>query len=102
MSEFYDPFARAKALPDEMGASFPRSQEEVAGWAPHITFRAISTKVIVVATTRVECAWTAYCDAVPGKSHRREFQRVLSHGSKLDEQTARALFPQFAAVEYAR
>lgn len=101
MMEAYDQFARAKALPAEVGASFPRNVEETKDWHAHITYRALALKVIVVATTRIECAWVAYCDAVPGEKHSAEFQRVLSHGSKLDEPIARALFPQFSAVRYA-
>lgn len=66
-----------------------------------ITWRALAQKVLVVATRRVEGAWCAYCDAVPGDSHEAELEEVCAYGSKLHEPVARALFPNIEGP-YAR
>ena len=71
-------------------------------WHPIIRVRALATCVLVVAQTRIECAWSAYIDAVPGHNHDNEYEAVLAHGAKLDESLARCLFPEFDAVPYAR
>ncbi len=95
-------FTRAKALGDPaLRQHFPKTVEEAGKWEAHIRYLALDSTVLVVATTRIECAWSAYCDSVSGENHRNEWQRVLSHGSKLDEKVARALFPAFADVDYA-
>ncbi len=94
-------FVRAKALPEPLRTHFPKNQEEALAFKPHNQVRALSRRVLVVAHTRVECAWCAYCDAVPGINHDREIQPVLDHGSKLLEGVARALFPRFDDVPYA-
>ncbi len=95
-------FVRAKALPEPLRSHFPKNQEEAREFVPQIAVRALASKVLVVANTRVECAWSAYCDAVPGMNHDHEVQPVLEHGSKLLEEVARALFPRFDDVPYAR
>lgn len=72
-----------------------------ANWEPTILHRALSPRVLAVARTRIEGAWAAYCDAVPGKSHKAERNAVLETGAKLDENVARMLFPSFAGLPYA-
>jgi len=94
-------FVRAAALEEPLRSHFPKSAEEAAAWQPWILRRALSMRVLVVARTRVECAWAAYCDAVPGMNHVHEMADVLDHGDKLPEHVARALFPEFDQVPYA-
>jgi hypothetical protein len=57
--------------------------------------------VLVVARTRIECAWRAYIAAVLGIYHDIETKGVLDYGTPLDEAVARVLFPEFAEVPYA-
>lgn len=95
-------FVRAAALAEPLRSHFPKSSAEAQSFEPVIMHRALSAKVLVVATTRVECAWCAYVDAVPGMNHREELEPVLRHGAKLEEFIARALFPEFEDVPYAR
>jgi len=59
-------------------------------------------KVLCVAQTRIEGAWSAYCDAVEGMNHDFEAEKVLAYGAKLPEIVARAIFPEFDGVPYAR
>ena len=94
-------FIRAKALPVGVRECFPHSVEEAREWKAHISYHAIASNVLVAARTRIECAWAAYVDAVPGYDHDQEWQAVLDHGSKLSEHVARAMFPQFKDVPYA-
>jgi hypothetical protein len=68
---------------------------------PYRRMHALSMRVLVVATSRVEGAWCAYCDAVPGMTHSNEYQDVLDHGDKLGEEVARAMFPEFEGVPYS-
>ena len=94
-------FIRAAALSEPLRSHFPKSADEARAFEPLIRARALSSRVLVVARTRVECAWAAYVDAVPGMDHRREREPVLDHGAKVDETLARVLFPEFADVPYA-
>ena len=80
----------------------PGNAAEIEVWRPHIVHRALHQFVLCVATTRIEGAWAAYCRNVPGQSHRAEVQPVLDEGDALPEGVARALFPEFLGVPYAR
>ena len=81
---------------------FPENPEEARAWTAYIQRYALARCVLAVAMTRIEGAWIAYCDAVPGQSHANEVQAVLDHGCTLPEAVARALFPEFEGVPYAR
>ena len=76
--------------------------DEAHQWVPNTIIRPLATRVLCVAKTRVEGAWAAYCDAVPGMSHDAEAVEVLHTGQKMFEQHARAVFPEFEGVPYAR
>ena len=65
------------------------------------THRALATKVLAAANTRVEGTWSAYIAAVPGEDHNREEPYVLAHGVKLLEPIARILFPEFDDLPYS-
>lgn len=94
-------FVRAEKLDEPLRSHFPKSPEEARDFKPAIVRRALARCVLIVARTRVECAWAAYCDAVPGMNHEHEMADVLDHGDKLPEAVARVLFPVFAQVPYA-
>ena len=70
-------------------------------WQPIKVRRVLSMRVLAVAVTRVEGAWCAYVDAVPGVNHELEQEAVLANGDKLDESVARALFPSFDFLPYS-
>lgn len=70
-------------------------------FTPVIRRRALASRVLVVARTRIEGTWAAYCDAVPGYDHDHEERAVLLRGDKLPERVAVALFPEFDGVPYA-
>lgn len=70
-------------------------------WEPAVIRREMATRVLAVARTRIEGAWTAYVDAVPGYDHGTEFHQVLSNGTKLTYAVASAHFPEFEGVPYA-
>jgi hypothetical protein len=95
-------FTKAKTLPEPWRSHFAKNSDESRNWKPHITRTALASRVLVVATTRIECAWSAYCDGVEGMDHDKEFYPVIKQGSKLSEHIARAIFPQFKSVPYAK
>ncbi len=75
--------------------------EDIKNWTPTIHVHALACKVLVVAQTRIEGTWSAYCDAVPGDKHSAEWPAVLANGDKLMEEVARVLFPEFNELPYA-
>lgn len=95
-------FARARSLPAPWCDHFPKSVEEAQKFQPFALRQALATHVLCVAITRIECSWAAYCDAVTGDDHEHEQYYVLETGDKLPEPVARALFPMFDGVPYAR
>ena len=86
----------------ENGIPFPESVEEAAKWEPTCDYCALARMVLVVAKTRVEGVWSAYCDTVPGQNHDNEYIEVLRTGDKIPEQIARVIFPRFDGIPYAR
>ena len=82
--------------------NFPETQEEADTWAPVLTYKALHSRVLLVAKTRIEGAWAAYCVPVPGRSHEEEKHLWENEGVKLDVKLARAAFPQFEDVPYAK
>ena len=67
--------------------------------------RALANRVLCVAVMRIEGAWCAYVDAVPGVNHQVEALAVADNGDKLPEHIARAVFlsyrGHFEGVPYA-
>jgi hypothetical protein len=80
---------------------FPENAEEAKQWQRYTRHIALARDVLVVATTRVEGTWKAYCGSVPGMDHDNEWQKVLRQGSQLPELWASAMFVQFKGVPYA-
>lgn len=68
---------------------------------PTVRRRALASRVLVVAHTRVEGSWRAYCDAVNGIDHDMEMEGVLRFGDDIGEDLARFMFPEFADLPYA-
>lgn len=68
---------------------------------PYTRGYSLATCVLVVAKSRIEGAWCAYCNDVPGRNHQDEQQGVLDHGDKLGEEVARAMFTEFEGVPYS-
>lgn len=84
------------------GYQFPETEEEREAWKEVWGMFPLAQHVLCVAHTRMEGAWTAYCDHVPGDNHDREADAVLAHGEKLPEEIARIMFPQFADLPWAK
>lgn len=91
---------KAKTLPEKWRDHFPNSYESAPGWEPIVRWQGLSMTVLAVARTRIECAWAAYIKAVPGVDHDEEMEEVLRTGTKLTENVARAIFPDFEGVPY--
>ena len=69
---------------------------------PMMRIRALAQRALAVAATRTDGTWTAYCDAVPGQCHANEWKLVLAQGDYIPEEIARAMFPEFVSLPYAR
>ena len=95
-------FARARALPEPWRSHFPKSTDEVQAWRCVVERRALASRVLAVAVTRIEGTWLAYIDAVAGRDHDAEEGGVLEQGMRLPEDVARLLFPGFVDVPYSR
>lgn len=83
------------------GIRFPDTPAEAHEWQSVLSYTALASRVLAVAQTRVEGSWAAYIDAVPGYSHRMEYEEVLRVGNKLPAAIARVLFPRFTEIPYA-
>lgn len=59
-------------------------------------YRALDSKVLVVAVEGDVGDWAAYIGAVPGNNHFKEIEIVASHGTKLDKEIAELIFPNWA------
>jgi hypothetical protein len=57
--------------------------------------------ILAVASTN-PVGWTAYIGIVEGRDHDAEAQGVIESGTPLREEIARAMFPEFAKVEYGK
>lgn len=60
----------------------------------------LDRRVIVVARKGACNDWAAYIGAVPGENHDKEWREVRDHGSKIPEDVARVLFPEFDGVSW--
>jgi hypothetical protein len=89
-------------IPKWLKDHFPQTPEQARGWQAHVRCRALHARVLCVARTRIEGAWAAYCAPVPGMNHVAEMEPVLESGNKMPEDVARAMFPAFKGVPYAR
>lgn len=85
----------------DYGHKFPATRDEALTWQPTRRRHVLARRVMAVAHTRIEGAWCAYIDAVPGEDHAHEMDAVISHGTKLGAEMAETMFPQFVGVPYA-
>lgn len=68
-----------------------------------VDFHYLAPQVVAVAQTRIEGAWKAYIDSVPPDCEdQTSVARVLERGTALPAEVARALFPRFSRLIYAR
>lgn len=80
---------------------YPETPAEANLWQFIIIYRALHSEVLMVAKSRIEGNWSCYCTPVPGLCHEQEKHLWESHGTKVRESIARAIFPEYAEVEYA-
>ena len=78
------------------------NRDECDTWKPFVTRTALHSTVLIVAKTRIEGTWRAYCGSVPGQNHDNEMEPVLRNGDRVPEKIARVMFPCFDGVPYAR
>lgn len=69
----------------------PQCHEAAQQWRPRIVRRAIHSKVLVVAMTRIEGTWAAYVFPVAGRNHELEAKEWRT-GMRVSEAVALALF----------
>jgi len=81
---------------------FPETEAEADGWKPFVTRTALHATVLIVARTRIEGTWKAYCGSVPGWNHDNEMDPVLRNGDRVPEHIARACFKCFEGIPYAK
>ena len=84
------------------GFDFPETPKDVRIWKPFFAVRILHIRVLVVAKTRQEGKWKAYCTPVPGQNHDIEWRLWKTEGTQIPEEYARAMFPKFNDLEYAR
>ena len=65
-----------------------------------VEVKALDSKVLAIAIEWTSGDWTAYINAVPGKSHADEWEHAMQHGSRLDKKIAFAIFPNWADRDY--
>ena len=82
--------------------TFPETTIEAESWEPVVRRVALHRNVLVVARTRIEGQWAAYCKPVLGINHDNEMGGVLYDGAKVLETLARVMFPDFDGIPYAR
>jgi hypothetical protein len=72
-------------------------------FVPKVYRLMLHRQVMVLAITRIEGAWKAYCYPVEGQNHDREQEEVLARGegSQLQEGVARAMFGHLEDLPYA-
>jgi len=63
-------------------------------------WKALDSRVLVVAVEGYAHDWAAYIGAVQGKDHLKESEDVERNGSKLSREIAEVLFPEFKDLHY--
>lgn len=69
---------------------------------PQIVVQTLARDIVVVARTRSEGTWKAYIGTTDEWSHPDATSDVLERGTAVRERVARAIFPQFKELPYAR
>lgn len=86
-------------FPDD---NYLRSGESHKTWKKEFRREMLHNSVMVLAVTRIEGAWKAYCFPVEGRDHDLEMGFWKYSGQQISENVARAIFPYFEGVPYAR
>jgi len=81
---------------------FPETVGESRSWKPVTRRKALHSQVLCHARTRIEGMWAAYIFPVPGMNHEEEEWLWKTEGNKLPEDIARAIFPAFRELPYAK
>ena len=63
-------------------------------------YTVLDIKVLAVAMEGGNHDWAAYIGAVPGWSHANEWRLVYENGSKLRQEVAELLFPDFTDLKW--
>lgn len=84
------------------GIFFPDRGDSPSGWRPTVRYVALHRRVLAVARTRITGHWAAYIAPVPGERHDEEAEEVLLSGTKLHEEVARTLFPEWKEIPWAK
>ena len=84
------------------GYQFPETTAEASDWKTIQRRLMLHRNVMVIARTRIEGTWKAYCFPVPGMNHDQEEYLWETEGDKVAEPIARAMFPCFIDVPYAK
>lgn len=61
-----------------------------------VEVKALDARVLAVAVEGEVGDWAAYIGAVKGWNHNKEWQEVRDNGSKMSEEAASLIFPEFA------
>ena len=69
---------------------------------PKIFRQTLAHDIVVVARTRIEGTWKAYIGSTTERRHEDAVPTILMRGAPVHEAMARALFPQFKDLPYAR
>lgn len=67
-----------------------------------VRYRALDRCVLAVAKEGAVRDWAAYIGTVPGVNYEREWQAVVYDGSKLPQEVAELLFPDFKDLTWRR
>ena len=84
------------------GHSFPLNQKAAEHWEPVFRHFPLHSQFLLIAKTRIEGKWACYGTPVPGIRHDQEIYLWERDGNKVGETIARAAFPEFADLPYAR
>ena len=77
------------------------ASDSTGSFSPQFYRRMLHGQVMVLAKTRIEGTWKAYCFPVPGKSHDNEEYLWEREGSAISEKLARQMFPSLENVPYS-
>lgn len=68
-------------------------KQPITQWASE--YRALDCRVLAVAVKGNVDDWAAYIGAVAGENHEEEWKNVAAHGTKLSQEVAELLFPNW-------
>ena len=69
---------------------------------PKVFWRTLARNIVVAGRTRIEGTWKCYIGSTEERSHEDAVPAILSRGTAIHEPLARAIFPHFKDLPYAR